>query len=419
MTRRIHKRHSPPQLQPLPFQDSKQSSSLSKRRIEEKRSFFDSTMGKVIAVSLILLATVVPFIGLAMYGTAENHAQTTDSRLARESLRTYKHLQNEPLVKFEPYVPGFVHNGKWMVQTNRQDAYSCEVTSSLKALENCEQYGEYIRNIALSDPSLSSQIFSREAFNSKGFKVFVQDVNISLGINPNLRNNYEQALKIAERKVLDPNFADSNIEATLMHINQVLVEGLNDYYDQPIKNGNYRTGAMAIQRDDVAENPEKLKVLVEQRYGKNAFNILISAGHKFFATDSLDTMTEKERQIWNSMYHTSPPAKEVPGLMKKFAADYRQKLKDGEYGFELAAWVHMTLVNIHPYHDAMGREARILMNAELKRGGYSSIVFFDDQEYSKAIEADHKRPGAFRDYLVKAYKHSKALNEIEDFPGPV
>ncbi|CCB89678.1 hypothetical protein [Simkania negevensis] len=85
MTRRVHKRHSPPQLNLLPLQDSKQSSSLSKRRIEEKRSFFDSTMGKVIAVSLIFLATVVPFIGLAMYGTTENHVQTTASRLAGES----------------------------------------------------------------------------------------------------------------------------------------------------------------------------------------------------------------------------------------------------------------------------------------------------------------------------------------------
>lgn len=218
---------------------------------------------------------------------------------------------------------------------------------------------------------------------------------------------------------MQPDFADSDIEKILKQINGALVHGLHDFHDNPIIGGSYRECAVAIQPDDVAEDPEKLKVLVEQRNGKNTFDTFIRAARKFYYTDSLSSMTAKERKIFKSMYHTCPPAKKVPQLMQKFAADYRQKLKEGVEAFELAAWVHMTFVSIHPYEDAMGREARILMNAELKRAGYLSVEFLDDKAYTKAIQRDHKHPGAFRDYLVEAYKHSPALNEVQDFPGPV
>jgi len=183
MTRKVHSNRSHQQISRPP---RKNKSDLSERKIEEKRSFFDSTMGKVIAISLIVLFVAVASIGLVNY-----NSQTSDPLSTGESTRIYEHLQTEPLVKFEPYVPGFVHNGLWMVQTNRPDAYACQITSSLNEFETCELYGEYGRALAYSDASMRTQAFSNQAYNSKGLKVHVQDVNISLGVNPQLRNNYE------------------------------------------------------------------------------------------------------------------------------------------------------------------------------------------------------------------------------------
>ena len=190
--------------------------------------------------------------------------------------------------------------------------------------------------------------------------------------------------------------------------------------EHPAKGGVYRNTTLMVQPDDKAGDTKKLLELVEERFGKKAIPIFISACNKYNIhsnnEDTFNSFTNKEREIWDSIFYTAPCPTKVPTLMHKFALEYRKVLQEDHHPIARAAWVHMQVVNIHAFEDGSGREARIMMNAELKRGGYASIVFFDDQAYTKAIEEDHKRPGAFAEYLAKAYSVSLPLGEVQKFP---
>lgn len=69
-----------------------------------------------------------------------------------------------------------------------------------------------------------------------------------------------------------------------------------------------------------------------------------------------------------------PPApKELPALMKEFCEQI-PKQKTKLHTVEFAAWLHLNLVNIHPFMDGNGRTARLLTNLALLQAGYSVII---------------------------------------------
>ena len=390
----------------------KQENSLKASQTHHKHPFSNSTLWKMVMMSLM-------FSGAQ--SSACNKVSTDQSCLASNNLpHSYTTTPPDltPSIQFEDYVKGFVHTEDWIVKTNRQETYSCKITPpDFQEFKNCKEIAEDARYRMLKNPQYKAKVFSPDAFHQKGFTLFLKGAYINLNVNPKLRENYEKALTLAEEKVLTPDFVNSDIEMTLKTLNKVLVEDLKTIYNTPIKGGVYRERLMFIQPEDQANN---IEAFVKEKYGKKALKTFRSARDKVVSTESLETLNPKEKKIWEAAFYTCPSHKEVPYLMKEFVKEYRQKLKDQCDPISLAAWVHMQIVNIHPYEDAHGRLARIMMNAELKRGGLKPVVILDDKAYTQAIqnEQKYKIPQAFEQYLKNlcqknlSFSHLKSLSKL-------
>lgn len=88
--------------------------------------------------------------------------------------------------------------------------------------------------------------------------------------------------------------------------------------------------------------------------------------------------------------HKPPQAFEVSSKMQEFIKNYKQK-KQTLHPIELASWVHVEFVGIHPFIDGNGRTSRLLMNLELIKAGYPPVVINIEQrlEYYKSLDTAH------------------------------
>ena len=86
----------------------------------------------------------------------------------------------------------------------------------------------------------------------------------------------------------------------------------------------------------------------------------------------------------------------------------------------IAAWLHHTFSQIHPFQDGNGRVARALLTWHLVREGYLSVVISRDDRpaYIDALEtADHGNFDGFVNFLVQLEK--RTIMEALDEPEPV
>lgn len=90
--------------------------------------------------------------------------------------------------------------------------------------------------------------------------------------------------------------------------------------------------------------------------------------------------------------------------------------------FELAAYIHIEIIRIHPYVDGNGRVARALMNTVLTNAGYSAI----DIKTTKALENEYDHVVSrmdfrgFSTWLQKIYlkqNQGMFLMETQNFPS--
>lgn len=94
--------------------------------------------------------------------------------------------------------------------------------------------------------------------------------------------------------------------------------------------------------------------------------------------------------IISGAMHKPPQGFEVPSKMENFIKEYENK-KQTLHPIELAAWLHIEFVGIHPFIDGNGRTARLLMNLELIKAGYPPVVIDveDRLEYYRALDTAH------------------------------
>ena len=71
--------------------------------------------------------------------------------------------------------------------------------------------------------------------------------------------------------------------------------------------------------------------------------------------------------------HIPPPAERVLEKMEAFFRWYGAA-RGALHPVEFAARVHADFVNIHPFKDGNGRTARLIMNFELMRVGFPTVI---------------------------------------------
>ncbi len=383
---------------------------LKGRQIEYHSSFFHSTLSKIFTVALMIFT-------MQMSRTHSMPLYPFECQTSSEVCTALDiNMPQITKIRFEKYVAGFPRSENWIVATQRKETFSCKITPPhLKEFKTCEENGKYLRTLVLNTPAYRDQVFSSET-PPQGFTMSVDGSYVNLNVNPLIRKNYEKALKIAENKILDPNFINLDpqaIEKILKTMNEVLLEGF------PIEGGVYRKDLAFIQPEDQAGN---IIPFVQKKYGKKGLKIFNSAFNKIASTKSLETLTPKEKKLWDVIFYTSPPPEKIPGLMETFIKAYHQKLHNPDINpIDFAAWIHMQIVNIHPFEDGNGRLARILMNAALKKGGKKSVVVLDDKKYTQAIKEEQrdKKPKAFANYLRTLCQMNLPFSSIKKFPGPI
>lgn len=98
----------------------------------------------------------------------------------------------------------------------------------------------------------------------------------------------------------------------------------------------------------------------------------------------------KENVLISGAVHVPPGANQVPVQMEQLIREYEHHEKK-LHPVELAAWLHVEFVKIHPFIDGNGRTARLLLNFELMKNGYPPIVIENQirAQYYAALDEAH------------------------------
>ena len=88
--------------------------------------------------------------------------------------------------------------------------------------------------------------------------------------------------------------------------------------------------------------------------------------------------------------HKPPQSFEVQSQMQEFIKKYNENITK-LHPIELASFIHIEFVKIHPFIDGNGRTSRLLMNLELIKAGFPPVVIEleDRLEYYKALDIAH------------------------------
>ena len=88
--------------------------------------------------------------------------------------------------------------------------------------------------------------------------------------------------------------------------------------------------------------------------------------------------------------HKPPQSFEVQSQMQEFIKKYNENITK-LHPIELASFIHIEFVKIHPFIDGNGRTSRLLMNLELIKAGFPPVVIEleDRLEYYKTLDIAH------------------------------
>lgn len=107
-------------------------------------------------------------------------------------------------------------------------------------------------------------------------------------------------------------------------------------------------------------------------------------------------------------------------------ADYQRLIPHTP--IEACAKLHLDIIEIHPWMDANGRTARLIMNLALRQAGYPPIIVYNRDEYTKAARQSiaQKNSHIFAEYVKKQickqvelysdsnFKEGQVLKQIAD-----
>jgi Fic family protein len=120
----------------------------------------------------------------------------------------------------------------------------------------------------------------------------------------------------------------------------------------------------------------------------------IKSLHKLVLKNIDDRNAGKYRQenvVIAGAEHVPPDFFSIPSAMADLITNYQ--IKQNLHPLELAGWLHVDFVGIHPFVDGNGRTSRLLMNFELMRQGYLPVIIPVDRrlEYYEALDVVHTR----------------------------
>lgn len=104
--------------------------------------------------------------------------------------------------------------------------------------------------------------------------------------------------------------------------------------------------------------------------------------------------------------HIPPQPYLIDKQMEDFMIHFQEMEAQGTHPVLIAAYLHKTLVDIHPFIDGNGRTSRLLMNLYLLRHGYTIVNLKGSnetrREYYDALESSRTNPTSFQKLVIEA-----------------
>lgn len=196
--------------------------------------------------------------------------------------------------------------------------------------------------------------------------------------------SYEAVKNLHEDLVLRWTYHSNAIEGNTLTLQEtkVALEGIT-------------VGGKTLREHFEAINHKDAILFIEQLAQKNEFlsEYIIKQIHSLILKNIDDENKGTYRKInvlISGAEHKPPQNFEVPLKMQSFIKEYELKRKT-LHPIELAAFVHIEFVGIHPFIDGNGRTSRLLLNLELIKAGFPPVVITveDRLEYYKALDFAH------------------------------
>lgn len=327
----------------------------------------------------------------------------------------------KPICRAQPY--GIVALDRGTIQSSWMDAYQMSELNNKfpNYLENfispgmrAEDDGSAIlccdSNGDLGDYKKQRTVFSKftstmaltgihrdPSYKDKGYEFDYDGISFSIGMDSQKVLGYKKALRYLERTVLrDPLFFDQSNEKILKTIQTT--HAILHHLSQ--SNGFRR---VYIVVSDLARTEKSYAYRLRDKGGTyEEWTMLTDWLVKIKnQPDSVNSEPSLElRKIFDKMDMFVPAAPHlIPLKMDNFVATLKEMIANQEDPIQIAAFVHMMIVNIHPFQDGNGRLARAWMNTILTAYGLPSIVFSNRKEYYIAVAREKQIPGSFAKYL--------------------
>ena len=239
----------------------------------------------------------------------------------------------------------------------------------------------------------------------------------SLGIDAQFVTNRVAALAFVEKDFLchPPKITTpDHLERFICTLHALLAKNLVNSSGIPIPEGQYRKGCILLPKDNVGTENAAIIQNVARKEPQSVglfVKLLKQIEQAKNPLEVFRNFSDEEARVFSLGYdilYTDP--EEIPAAMKQFCKDYLQKIQAKTDPLDLATWVHLELIKIHPFVDLNGHTSRTLASAELRRGGHSPIFIFDETAYIKAQEK--RDPAIFRDFLEKTITLSAKLGSL-------
>jgi len=245
-------------------------------------------------------------------------------------------------------------------------------------------------------------------------------VDYSIGLNPKKMLGFTDALKTIKKDVLDnPDFFLQEPEVIVDFLIKIHAQACKYYVDHdgnPIKINEYRDTYMIVFDEEAPRDSMEgmINYAKEKGASKKELRHLKTAIKKITDLDSFEAIEQfsrNEKSAFHFLGGLPPDPAKISDLMLGFASNLKNKffeIKNGKiHPIALAAWTHQQIAKIHPFQDGNGLNARLWMNTILELGGYESVIFDSDDNYTAAFKQDADNTGAFASYLAKMVKQSR------------
>ena len=232
------------------------------------------------------------------------------------------------------------------------------------------------------------------------------------------RKPYQQAEAYAKQHLLKQPLGSLRVKELEQHLIQIGAR-LNG-----VKEIAYRKSWITV--DDYDKHPDLQSVVRNRQALQDWLKGEAAKSETSFDTKMLDAfyaklekhgsfdkaapyLEEGEWEVLRHVAYVAPAPDKVARLMKEFVQELVQRASEEDFEpVALAAWAHHRLVKIHPFGDANGRTARLLMNVILMQGRHAPVAFSSDRCYTEAV---NQGEDAFGRYLGEEVAYTERRKE--------